>query len=316
MIADLPNHNYNAMFKAYFISFFLVFIFLLNGIPSSAQKKQGQAKNPESTKKNENKFSNLLQQMPGMVSYTFRHSFQKDVAATLDTIKSMGFTNMEFSNLFGKSAAEIKAMLDERGMVCTSFGTSYENLVTKTDEVATNAKTLGAKYVRVAWIPHDTKQPFSIETMNKAIDDFNTAGKLLKEKYQLSFCYHNHGYEMRPYKDGTLFDYMVAKTNPDYVNFELDILWVVHPGHDPVALLNKYGNRFRLMHLKDLRKGVKGDFSGSTPVENDVALGTGQIDITSVLKAARKSSIEYYYIEDESTEVNTQVAKSLEFLKR
>ena len=46
-------------------------------------------------------------------------------------------------------------MLDERGMRCTSFGVSYDDLVDKTAEVGENAKTLGASYVRVAWIPHE-----------------------------------------------------------------------------------------------------------------------------------------------------------------
>ncbi len=58
----------------------------------------------------------------GMVSYTYRNSFSKDVGATLDTIKALGITNIEFSNLFKRTAKEIRAMLDERGMKCTSFG--------------------------------------------------------------------------------------------------------------------------------------------------------------------------------------------------
>jgi sugar phosphate isomerase/epimerase len=108
---------------------------------------------------------------------------------------------------------------------------------------------------------------------------------------------------------------MMAHTDPKYVSYELDILWAFHPGADPVALIKKYPKRFRLMHVKDLRKGVKGDFSGRTPVENDVALGTGQIDVAAVIKAAKKSSIQYYYIEDESPSIDTQVPQSLAFLK-
>ena len=259
------------------------------------------------------RFGKTLKDTPGVVSYTYRHSFQKDVAATLDTIKKLGVTNIEFSNLFGKTASELKKMLDERGMRCTSFGVSYPDLVNKTSEVAQNAKTLGASFVRVAWIPHDG--PFTIETMKKAVADFNTAGKVLKETYGLTFCYHNHGYEFQPYENGTYFDYMMANTNADYVSFELDILWAFHPGADPAALLTKYPKRFKLMHVKDLKKGVVGDFSGSTSVENDVALGTGQIDVANVIKAAKKSSIVHYYIEDESSSVTTQVPQSLKFLK-
>src|SRR5687768_14963786 len=112
----------------------------------------------------------------GMVSYTYRHSFQKDVAKTLDTIKALGITDMEFSNLFGKTAQQLRQLLDERNMKCSSFGVGYDDLVNKTAEVASNAKTLGASYVRVAWIPH--KAPFTLEVAKKAVEDFNRAGKV------------------------------------------------------------------------------------------------------------------------------------------
>ncbi|MBT1696448.1 sugar phosphate isomerase/epimerase [Fulvivirgaceae bacterium PWU4] len=250
----------------------------------------------------------------GVVSYTHRRSFQKDVAATLDTIKALGFTNIEISNLFGKTAAEFRKLLDERGIRCTSFGVGYPDLVNKTDEVGNNAKTLGASFVRVAWIPHEGS--FTIETAKQAVADFNAAGKTLKEKYGLSFCYHNHGYEFQPYEKGTYFDFIAANTNPAYVNFEIDILWAFFPGADPAALIRKHGNRMKLMHVKDLRKGVKGDFSGKTDGNNDVAVGTGQIDIPAVMKAAKKAGVIYYYIEDESDHVGVQVPQSLAYLKK
>jgi sugar phosphate isomerase/epimerase len=250
---------------------------------------------------------------PGVVSFTFRNQFAKDVPGTLDVIKGMGITNIEFSNLFGKTAAEIRQMLDERSMICTSYGVGYPVLLNETEKVAADAITLGAKYVRVAWIPFENKV-FTIENAKKAVADFNAAGKILSEK-GLMFCYHNHGYEFSPYEDGTLFDYIVKNTNPEYVSFEMDILWVTHPGADPVALLNKYPERFRLLHLKDLKKGVVGDFSGGTPKENDVVLGTGQIDIPAVLQAAQNTAIEYFYIEDESPDVMVSVPQSMTFIK-
>ena len=262
---------------------------------------------------NAQRFGKTLKETPGVVSYTYRQSFQKDIPGTLDKIKALGITNIEFSNLFGSTAADLRKMLDERGMRCTSFGVGYNDMLKKLDEVAQNAKTLGASYVRVSSIPYTGD--FTLEDAKKAVADFNRAGKELKEKYNLTFCYHNHGFEFQPYGNGTYFDYIMANTHPEYVSFELDILWVFHPGADPVALIKKYGKRFRLMHVKDLRKGVKGDFSGRTAVENDVALGTGQIDIAAVIKAAKKSAIEYYYIEDESPSIDTQVPVSLAYLK-
>ena len=97
----------------------------------------------------------LFPQTPGMVSYTYRASFAKDAAATLDTLQRLGIKDIEFSNLFGKTAAELRKFLDERGMKCSSFGVSYADALNKTQEVGQNARTLGAKFVRVAWVPHE-----------------------------------------------------------------------------------------------------------------------------------------------------------------
>jgi sugar phosphate isomerase/epimerase len=255
----------------------------------------------------------IFPETPGMVSYTYRNQFAKDVEGTLDKIRDLGIKDMEFSNLFGKTAAELRKMLDERDMFCSSFGVSYNDVQNKTDEVAANAKTLGAKYVRVAWVPH--KAPFSLEFARETAEVFNHVGKELLDKHGLQFCYHNHGYEFVPHEDGTLFDVLMQETDPKYVSIELDILWVHFPGADPVAIIEKYGDRIPLLHLKDLKKGVEGDLSGKTPVENDVALGTGQIDLPRVLMAARKAGVKHYYIEDESPSIDTQVPQSIEYLK-
>lgn len=257
-------------------------------------------------------FGKLVKNTPGMVSYTFRKDFAKDLPKTLDYTKSLGITNIEFSNLFGKKASELRALLDVRGMICTSYGTNYDVLLNKTDSIIQDAKTLGAEFVRVAWIPHS--KPMDSELAKKTVADFNTMGKKLKEA-GLTFCYHNHGFEFTPYDGGTYFDYIVQNTNPKYVSFEMDILWVFHPGQDPAALLKKYPKRFRLMHVKDLKKGVKGDFTGGTPSSNDVTLGTGQLNLPEILKAARKTKIKHFYIEDENDKSMEQVPLSLAYLK-
>ncbi|WP_159470007.1 sugar phosphate isomerase/epimerase [Dyadobacter sp. 3J3] len=255
----------------------------------------------------------LFPEQPGMVSYTFRKSLSKDAAATLDTLKSLGIKDMEFSSLFGKTAAELRTLLDERGIKASSFGVGYADALDKTQEVGQNAKTLGAKFVRVAWVPH--KGAFTLEMAEKTVADFNQIGKRLKDEFGLTFCYHNHGYEFEKYEDGTLMDYIIQKTDPKYVSFELDMLWAFFPGQDPAALIKKYPGRFKLVHMKDLRKGVQGNMSGGTPVENDVALGTGQLDIPTILRAAKKSSIEHFYIEDESPSYATQVPQTIAYLK-
>lgn len=248
----------------------------------------------------------------GVQAYTFRKSFPIDVAKTLDTIKMMGFTEIEGGG--GRiTPQEFKKLCDERGISIPSTGAGYEQLVKNPDSVVYRAKALGANYVMCSWIPHKTGS-FNLENAKKAVEDFNAAGKILKEN-GLTLCYHVHGYEFWPHEGGTLLDYIIQNTNPEYVSFEMDVLWTQFGGGDPVALLKKYGNRWKLLHLKDLRKGVKKDLTGGTSQENDVPLGTGEIDIPGILKQANKIGIKHFFIEDESSNVNVQVPQSIAYLK-
>jgi sugar phosphate isomerase/epimerase len=254
----------------------------------------------------------LFPEAPGIVSFTYRASFAKDVPATLDIVKGNGITDIEFSNLFNQTPENLRKFIDEKGIKCSSYGVSYDDLVNKTAEVAVAAKTLGAQYVRVAGIPH--KGVFTLDNAKQAVEDFNKYGKILKDQYGLTFIYHNHGFEFQPYEDGTLYDYIAKNTNPKYVSFELDILWAFFPGQDPAKMLNKYGKRYKALHMKDLRKGIAGNMTGGTSQENDVILGTGQIDIPAVIKAARKAGVKHFYIEDESSSSIAQVPESIKYL--
>jgi sugar phosphate isomerase/epimerase len=250
------------------------------------------------------RFGKMLKEAPGVVSFTFRDAFSEDVPRTLDMIKAMGMTNIEFSNLFKLSAEEMRALLDARGMRCTTLGVGYGDM-NNADKVIKTAKTLGAEFVRIPSIPH--KESIDSTIIKKAVGDFNTFGKQLKDS-GLGFCFHNHGPEFvsgGSFFKETMFDYLVQKTNPKYVSYEMDVLWVLVPGYDPIAYLKKYPKRFKLMHLKD-RPKAGGE---------NVALGSGQIDMKELITVAQKTAVKYFYIEDESKGVKQQVPKSLEYLK-
>lgn len=251
----------------------------------------------------------------GIAPYTFRKSFPNGVAATLDTIKMMGFTEIEGGG--GRmSAEEYKKLCDERGLSIPSTGAGYEQLIRSPealDSIISRAKIFGAKYVMISWIPH-ANGVFTFENAKKAVEDFNRAGKTLKES-GITLCYHAHGYEFQPYENGTLLDYIFKNTNPEYVSFEMDVFWIQFGGGDPVALLKKYGNRWKLMHLKDMKPGTKKDLTGLTGGESNVPLGEGELDIPGILKEANKIGIKHFFIEDESDHVITQVPKSIAYLK-
>lgn len=248
----------------------------------------------------------------GVQTYSFRKYLPKNVAQTLDIIKQMGFTELE-SGSAGLPPEEFRRMCEERGISIPSTGASFEELQNKPDSVALRAKKLGSKYVMTAWVPHKRGE-FNLDDAKKAVEVFNKAGKVLKE-HGLTFCYHAHGYEFQPYGKGTLLDYIFENTDPQYVSFEMDIMWIHFGGGDPVGLLKKYGDRWKLMHLKDLRKGTPKDLTGLTSEDNDVPLGTGELNIPAILKEAKRVGIRHYFIEDESSDVMNQVPKSVAYLR-
>lgn len=251
----------------------------------------------------------------GLQLYSLRTMFKEQgVSAGLDQVRAWGFTYVEGASTYGMTPAEFKAELHKRGLVWISAAFPYDRLKNDLDEVLREAKERDVPLVGCAYIPG--KKPFDEAKCREAAAVFNRAGKALAAQDQ-TFYYHNHGYEFSPHADGTLFDLLVAETDPRYVSFEMDVLWTVHPGQDPVKLLEKYPNRWCLMHLKDLRKGVPTGLSaGKVAKTDDVALGTGQVDWAALLFAAQKVGVKYYFIEDESPAVLEQVPQSLRFLEQ
>ena len=256
----------------------------------------------------------LSAQEIGLQLYSLRNQFKTDVPGTLAKIKSWNIHEIEGGGTYGLSMDDYKKLLVQNNLKMVSVGADFNQLAKDPQVAVDEAKAFGAKYVMCAWVPHQGTD-FTIQDIQKAVEVFNAAGKVMHEN-GISFCYHPHGYEFRPYEDGTLFDYLVKHTNPLYVNFEMDVFWVKHPGQDPVALLEKYPTRFLMMHLKDRRPGTEGNQNGTAPDETNVVLGQGDVGIAAIMKAAGKIGIKYYFIEDESPRSVEQIPQSLAYLKQ
>lgn len=250
----------------------------------------------------------------GVQMYSFRNIIPEiGMEAMLDKIRDMGIKEIEGGPGQNYTPEEFRSMVEERGLRIASTGTGYDELVNNPSEVAKRAIALGSSYVMTAWIPHQVGN-FGFEEASKAVNDFNAAGKVMSE-YGVTFTYHPHGYEMKPYGDGTLLDYIIQNTNPEYVSFQMDIFWIAFGGGDPAEILRTYGNRFKTMHLKDMKAGIEKDLTGLTDVEYNVVLGTGQLNMPEILRAAKEVGIEHYFIEDESSRVMEQIPLSIEYLR-
>lgn len=252
-----------------------------------------------------------LAQEFGLQLYSLRNQFKTDIEGTLKTISDWGIEKLEGGDTYGMDEAEFRNLLERYNLEVVSIGVDYNDLKKDLSSVADKAERYGVSYLMCPWIPHNGDD-FTLEDTQNAIALFNKAGSYFKER-GLTFTYHMHGYEFRPHGDGTLFDLM-AQQATDF-DFEMDVYWVKHGGEDPLELLNRYPDKFPLMHLKDMAKGIVGNDSGHEDVETNVVLGQGQIDMAAIIKRANELGVEHMFIEDESSRVLKQVPQSLNFLR-
>jgi len=248
----------------------------------------------------------------GLQLYSLRAQLGQDISK-LDEVRDWGVKDVELAGTYGKSPEDFKAELDKRGLVAVSGHFSYDEWARDPEAVATQAEKLGLTYAGCAWISHN--EPFDEAQCRKAAAVFNHAGEVAA-KHHITFFYHTHGYEFRPFENGTLFDLLLRETNPDQVKFEEDIFWVADAKVDPAQLLLANPNRFVMLHIKDMKKGAPVGFlpAHSGPSDNVVA-GQGELDMPGIIKAAQQIGVKYYFIEDESSISEQQIPQTIAYLK-
>ena len=248
--------------------------------------------------------------------YSFRDSFKANgVPATLAKIKGMGFTHVELAGTYGLTREQFKAELGKAGLTPVSMHTDIKLLASPTDsaKLLDDAKFYGVQYIGNAWFPHEGT--FDEADAKAAIAAFNAAGTHAAAA-GLQFFYHPHGFEFAPgTATRTLFNMVLAQTDPKAVKFELDIFWAHHGSADPVALLKAHPDRFVLTHMKDMKPGTKKDWTGHAPDDTSVALGSGEVNVKGVVEAARGTAVQWHIIEEESPEPDKNVPAGLAYLK-
>lgn len=252
----------------------------------------------------------------GLQLWSLRDTTKESTTKALDVAAGFGFTEVETAGTGSLSVADFAKELKARKLGVVAIHASYENLTKDTAKIIADAKTLGAKYVIMPWLPHDKDQALTPEIARKAAADFNKWGEACKAA-GLQFGFHTHGFEFKADANGvTPFDLLIRETKPELVTFEMDVFWVYHAGVDPVKLLEKYPDRWRLLHVKDMRKGaIKGLTTGSAPPTDKVAVGDGEIDYRAVLSTAERIGVQHYFIEDEGVQPLKDIPASVKYVK-
>lgn len=180
----------------------------------------------------------------GLQLYSVRDITGTDLAGSLEQVAALGYRFVEFAGFFGHSAEDVKNMLDKNGLAVSGTHTGWQELTAdRIDETIAYHKAIGNKNIIIPGADLSTR-----EKLDDLIALINEAQPKLKEA-GIALGYHNHSHEFIETGYGALIhSELEARTQ---VEFEIDTYWAYVAGLDPVALLERLGERVKVIHLKD-----------------------------------------------------------------
>jgi sugar phosphate isomerase/epimerase len=205
-------------------------------------------------------------------------------------LSEMGYRNVEPFTLSGMTAEQYRALLDKYGLEASArhVNVGRPESPVDFDQILAENEILGIKYFGSGSTPI-FPPVYTTEAEWVAYAQYlDELGAAAREAGQ-TLMVHNHDIEFEVvFGDQTVFDILMANTDPRNVVFQLDLYWATNGGADPVDVIERYGNRIQLFHVKDM---AAGPFPGRIEI-----VGEGIIDFPSIFAAAGGST-RYYVVE-------------------
>ena len=230
-----------------------------------------------------------------------------------------GFTGSEVGNKYPKDPDILKKALELRGIeICNQWFSSF--LLTKPFEEVEKEfraqlaflKTMGAGIIGVSEQSHsvqgmqDTPIFGHKYVMNDAEWDIfckglNRLGKIAADEYEICLTYHHHMGTV--VQDEDEVERMMEETDKKYVSLLFDTGHFKYCGADPLKMVQKYADRIKHVHLKDIRPEVvekvkKEDLSFLEGVRQGTFTipGDGCIDFEPIFRVLEENGYEGYMV--------------------
>jgi sugar phosphate isomerase/epimerase len=206
----------------------------------------------------------------------------------LSSLSEMGYRNVEPFTLSGLSAEDYRALLDKYGLKASARHVNVGTPENPADieAIIEENRILGIQFFGSGGTPQYTTEAEWIAYA----EYLNELGAVARQQGQ-TLMVHNHNWEFQTvFGDQTAFDILMQYTEPENVVFQLDLYWATNGGglDNPVEVLERYGNRIQLFHVKDM---AAGPFPGRIEI-----VGEGIIDFPEIF-AATQGPVRYYVVE-------------------
>ena len=233
--------------------------------------------------------------------YSVREVAAQDFPGTLRKIAEIGYKGVEFAGLHGHDATEIAKLVQDLGLKVSSSHTGLPTPESIGPIVSTES-TLGNKRVISGFGPNDFQ---TVEAVKEAAAKFTLASELMRP-HAMTFGFHNHWWEFAKLDGRYIYDILLEESPTTFS--ELDVYWCKFGKADPVEVVSKHKSRIPLLHIKDgmLEEGK----------HVHTAVGSGLMDIPSIVAAADPDVLEWLIVELDACETDMMeaVRKSYEYL--
>ncbi len=238
----------------------------------------------------------------GVQLYTVRSLMERDFAGTLEAVADAGFQEVEFAGYFGRPPEEVKAMLEGVGLEAPAAHVPLDALTGDLAGTVEAARAAGHRYLLCAWLAPEDR--VSIARYQELAALWNEAGRACREA-GMRFGYHNHDFEFETIGGRMPFDVLLEETDPELVDFELDLFWITKGGQDPLRYFERHPGRFPLCHVKDM--AADGEM---------VEVGQGGIDFAAIFAQAELAGLKHFFVEhDQPADPLASIAVSHDYLR-
>jgi sugar phosphate isomerase/epimerase len=224
----------------------------------------------------------------GIQAGVVRAALTRDFDGTLKRLADIGYTAIEwqwYGGNFGRTPSQLRVAVARAGLRAPSALVHAGTMLVGWERHIAAAKEAGLECLAVVNLTEDERQ--SMADWHEWADRFNRAGEIAR-KAGLWLALHNEPGFMDPIDGRIPYDAFVERTDPALVALELDVGNLTRAGHDPVAYLRKYPNRYRFFHLKDLPPAG---------TEGDRELGAGRVDLRRILSAVPHPDEASFFVE-------------------
>lgn len=228
----------------------------------------------------------------GLQLWTIRDECERDLAGTLARVGQIGYAGVELFSLHEHSALDVRAMLDDAGLVAIG---RHMTLLDDAPAIAAELAILGTDRAAISWIDPDA---LDVETVRLAAERARATG--------IRIGFHNHWSEVAG--EPSFLD-RLRELPADLLWLELDLGWVWHGGGDPLRELEVTRGRCPLVHVKDFV---------SRDGRDDVPVGRGAVGYDRVLPAAVDAGAEWLIVEEDEIGDDPfgAIEESLEFVRK